>query len=173
MTDPAKQATVQQVAKIEQYGAYHLVSYGVWQITVDNAGMIKLPALCTPDSAEDFIGAFMAAVPIARQQKDDNVAAQRQMNDFFEQQRAQRAELHSRAKTVTPRRRDPVKKISRVVPGQRRTSKVGGPRGARQVPAAAKVANPPAKAAVKAPAKAAAKAPAKAAPKRAAQQRGK
>jgi hypothetical protein len=169
MTDPAKPAArVQQIAKIKQYGAYHLVSYGVWEITVDNAGMIKLPQLCNPDSAEDFIGAFSAAVPVARQQREDNVAAQRQMNEFFEAQKAQRAGLHARAKTVTPRQRDPVKKATvRQAPGQRRSTKTGGPRGARQIPTGepAKTAKVAAK-----------KAPAKATPppaKRAAQQRKK
>lgn len=138
--DDKPQAKVQQVAKIKQYGAYHLVSYGVWEITVDNAGMIKLPALVSPDSAEDFVGAFSAAVPVARQQREDNIRAQREMNDFFEQQRAQRADLHSRAKRVTPRERDAKKTPTKKAPGQRRASKVGGPRGARQTTAAKKAA---------------------------------
>jgi hypothetical protein len=128
------EATVEQIAKVEQYGAYHLVTWGVWQVTVDNAGMIRLPAVCSPDSGEDFIGAFEAALPVARKQQQDNAAAQRQMSDFVDAQRAQLAERNAAAKAAAAKAPKTPRKAAAAHATQARRSKVGGPRGARKVP---------------------------------------
>lgn len=140
-------------ATVEQYGAYHLITFGSWQVTVDNVGMIKLPALCTPDTVDDLIGALVAAQPVGRQQQEDNAVAQRQVNDFFAAQRAASQERETAVRAQAAPEKTAVRKNATPAEKARRTaSKVGGPRGARKPPEPRK----PIKKAVPAPKKAAA-----------------
>lgn len=150
MTEPG----MPTVAHVEQYGAYHLITYGSWQVTVDNVGMIKLPALCSPAMVDDLIGALVAAQPVAIKQQEDNADAQKQMNEFFAAQRAASQEkeeaVRGARQVAVPRTAQP-----KTPPERARRSKAGGPRGARNTPAAkkaaAKKAAPPRKAPVPPP----------------------
>lgn len=158
MTNPDLKA-----ATVEQYGAYHLVTYGTWQVTVDNVGMIKLPALVSPDTVDDLIGALVASEPVARQQREDNATAQRQANDFFAAQRAasQEKEAAVRGARQTPAASTDRRKQTPAARARSTASKASGPRGARQTPAAKAAAKKAEPAKAQTPVKAAKKAPAK------------
>lgn len=119
---------VEKVAEVEQYGAYHLVTFGQWQVTVDNAGDIKLPAMVTPELVDDLIGALVAAAPVARGQRENNVAAQVQMNAFVKAQREKAEEAARNAHAAVnkpPRGATPAKRAAAKRP---QPSKVGGTR---------------------------------------------
>jgi hypothetical protein len=134
-------ARVQPIAKVEQFGTYHLVTFGddgdeQYQVTVDNAGMVKLPQLVTPAQVPLLIGALEAAHPVAVKQQKDNHEAQQQMNDFFAQQRAATQDLEKRAAAKAARQRKDVQMVKSPRASAPRTqsaravSKVGRPRNA-------------------------------------------
>jgi hypothetical protein len=129
-------AKVQKIAEVEQFGAYHLVTYGVWQVTVMNDGTIS--AACTavnPDSVDDLVNAFLAAVPVAKKQRDDNESAQVQMEAFFKAQREKTAKLEAEARKAPRNAAPEAPPAPRAA--QRPRSKVGGPRAPRQAAPAA------------------------------------
>lgn len=63
------EATIQHVP-----GGYHLVTYGEWQVSVMNDGMISLPRIVRPQDIDDFISAMLAAKEVALKQQAENEA---------------------------------------------------------------------------------------------------
>lgn len=125
-------ATVKELARIEQFGTYHLVTVDgddddQYQVTVDNAGMVKLPQLVTPAQIPLLVEALQAAEPVAIKQQEDNQSAQVQMNEFFKRQRAATEKLQQRAATQHRKLRaqnKPVAAAPRRSPPPSRKSKV-------------------------------------------------
>lgn len=130
-------AQVETLAEVQQFGSYHLVTYGNYQLTVDNAGMIKLPALVRPQDIDEFVGAMLAAQPIGLTQQANNQHAQEQMSAFFTEQR-RRAEEQERQAALAPAvekqpQEETPRELNRRQARAEHVRKVGGPRGGRKV----------------------------------------
>lgn len=143
MTEPT--ATVHKTAEIQQFGSYHLVTFGnaevgQYQVTIDNAGMIKLPQLVTPEEIPLLVGALEAAEPVAVKQQEDNHAAQMEMNEMFARQRAATEKKVERAHA-----RHLKKANSEIASGTHRSNTPGHRRAAAErgtPPVRSKVAKP-------------------------------
>lgn len=148
MTETAEDGTPEADVKatVERYGMHHLITYGTWQVTVDNVGMIRGPQIISPDTVQDLIGALEAAEPVALQQREDNRAAQQQMDEFFASQRSRAQQVQqerdaeaSTARTVAARAKpaetaEEIKEATTARAKQHRASRAGGPVGARRTP---------------------------------------
>jgi hypothetical protein len=62
-----EEATIQDIP-----GGYHLVTYGEWQVSVMNDGMISLPRLVRPQDIDDFCKAMEAAKDVGLKQQAEN-----------------------------------------------------------------------------------------------------
>jgi len=116
------QATIQDVP-----GGYHLVTYGEWQVSVMNDGMISLPRIVRPQDIDDFCAAMEAAKEVGLKQIEQNEKlAKEQMSRAVASKEARRAEFTrvNRAKT----RREANSAKAKAV----QQARAGGPRGARK-----------------------------------------
>lgn len=135
MAQAKAKATVTPLATIEQFGTYHLITFGTpdgdqFQVTVDNAGMVRLPQVVPPAQIQLLVGALEAAESVAVKQQEDNHTAQQQMNEFFAAQRAERGKIENRA---AMRAKPHVEPAKRATATKRAPSKVSRPRSAAAV----------------------------------------
>lgn len=113
----AGEATVQDIA-----GGYHLVTYGEWQVSVMNDGMISLPRIVRPQDVDDFVQAMLAAKPVGLAQQETNEAAAATQRKQIGVGRAN-ASLRNRS---APRARGSLKAKAD------KAARAGGPRGSRK-----------------------------------------
>lgn len=69
--DDERVATVQHLPA----NGWALVTYGTWQVSVGNDGLLHLPRHLTPTDVPDFIGAIAAAGEVGLKIKADNETA--------------------------------------------------------------------------------------------------